>query len=69
MVMLQMLELMMIMLQTSLLHKKLRIQGPQRIEAHFDRDFSLIFFICLYLFCFVFIFYHFIFILNFLHLG
>ena len=43
MMMSQMLELMMIMLRTSLLHMKLGIQGPHRIKAHFDKNFSLIF--------------------------
>jgi len=54
------LELMMIMLRTSLLYKKLGIQGPHRIEAHFDQDFSLNFFICVHLFCFVFTYFIFI---------
>ena len=65
-------ELMMIMLRTSMLLRKLGIQGPHRIGAYFDKDFSLIFFIFLYLFCFVFIFAYFIlfyFHFNFLHLG
>ena len=58
-------ELVMIILQTSLLLRKLKIQGPHRIEAHFDQDFSLILFICLYLFCFHFRLFYFIFILIF----
>ena len=36
-------ELMMIMLRTSMLLRKLGIQGPHRIGAYFDKDFSLIF--------------------------
>jgi len=43
----------MIIVRTSLLLMKLGIQGPHRIETHFDKEFSLIFFICLYLFCFI----------------
>ena len=42
----------MIMLQTSLSLKKLGIQGPHKIEAHFDQDVSLIFFIYFVLFSF-----------------
>ena len=47
--------------------QKIGIQDPHRIEAYFDQDFSLILFICLYLFCLGFIFFYSHF--KFLHLG
>jgi len=59
MMMSQMLELMMIMLQTSLLLGKLGIQGPHKIGAYFDQDF----FNFLYLPLFI------LFYFNFMHLG
>ena len=48
MMMSQMLELMMIMLQTSLLLGKLGIQGPHKIGAYFDQDFPFFSLIFLY---------------------
>jgi len=57
MMMLQTLELMMITLRTSLLHRELGIHNPHRIEVEANQDFSLFFFsfsLVIYLYFFIF---------------